>query len=49
MAQDWDCSSEGTHSGTIIAPTFTWKFDGDDELCKGLDFPLIPFGTCQQV
>ena len=49
MAQDWDCSSQETLSGTIISSTFTWKFNKDDELCEGLDYDLISFGTCQQV
>ena len=49
MAQDWDCSSKVTHSGTIISSKFTWKFNEDDELCEGLDYNLTPFGTCQQV
>ena len=49
MAQDWDCSSQKTHSSTIISSIFTWKFNKDNELCEGLDYDLTPFGTCQQV
>ena len=49
MAQDWDCTNQEAQSGTIISSNFTWKFSKNDELCEGLDFPLTPFRTCQQV